>query len=128
MTFRAVANSDLSRSISLRSRAASFCPALAGGAPAGRPSACKAPASRWSRQALISDVYKPSRRSNAPLATRSHASYCARMSLLYFAVYVRRLARSGTCGSGTSPVTTDSTADGCAVIVVLIKGNSFPAL
>ena len=86
MTFRAVLSSALRRSFSLRSRVVSFSAGLAGGAPPGRARAAMAPASRWSRHALISDVYRPSRRSSAPLPARSHASYSARMSRLYFAV------------------------------------------
>jgi len=71
----------------------------------------------------------------ATVASRSNGCvYCASVHSAFATHFskrgedVQRLARSGTCGSGTSPITTDSTADGCAVIVVLIKGNSFPAL
>ncbi len=100
ITFRAVSSSVVNRWFSFRSFAASFWSWLAGGAaPEGRPSASRTARSRWSRHALINEVYRPSRRSTAPLPSRSHASYSARMSRLYFAVYVRRFALSGTCGS-----------------------------
>src|SRR5690606_3804214 len=107
----------------------SFCSGLAGPGPADRPSACRAPLSRWSRQALISEVYRPSRRSSAPLASRSHSSCSARTSRLYFAVYVRRLAFSGTCGSGTSSFMDPVCPALCGgVIVVFIRGELLPAL
>ena len=105
ITWRAVSSSPLRRWTCRRSRAASATAGSAGGAPDGRPNASSAPASRWARHALINDVYRPSRRSNAPFPARSHASYSASTSRLYFAEYVRRTARSGTCGSGTSAAT-----------------------
>lgn len=49
-----------------------------------------------------SAVQQPSRRSRAPLPALSSRSYSARISTLYFAVYMRRVARSSTRGSGTS--------------------------
>ena len=60
----------------------------AGGRPRVLPNASKPPLSRCLRHSLISDEYNPSRRINAPRPSRSAASYSAKTSALYFAVYV----------------------------------------
>lgn len=73
ITALAVSSSAVSRSFSRRNRAASRCSVVTGCAPEAPPNASKAPLSRCSRQALISEVYRPSRRSNAPRPTRSQA-------------------------------------------------------
>ncbi len=70
----------------------------------GRWPSLLAPERRY--RALGGLPLRHSRRSNAPLPSRSTASYSTRMSALYFAVYDRRDARSETCGSGTSPTRT----------------------
>src|SRR5699024_8702935 len=63
ITASALSGSARSRSFSFRSRAASFCAAVARAAPPERPSASRSPRSR---HALISEEYKPSRCSSAP--------------------------------------------------------------
>ena len=50
----------------------------------------------------MSDEYRPSRRSSAPLSDFESVSYSARMSALYFAEYrLGGRVRSGTSGSGS---------------------------
>src|SRR5439155_233989 len=56
-------------------------------------------------------LYKPSRRNSAPFSPSAAVSYSARISSLYLAVNVRRLALSGTSGSGR-PVPAPSTRPG----------------
>ena len=59
------------------------------------------PLSRWSRHEEISDEYRPSRPTNAPLAERGSASYLAKILDLYFAENCRlRPECSSTSGSG----------------------------
>jgi hypothetical protein len=53
------------------------------------------------RHAEINDVYKPSRRSSAPLPTLSRPSYSSKILALY-AEYVLDRAFTGTSGPGTS--------------------------
>jgi hypothetical protein len=52
------------------------------------------------RHAKINDVYRPSRRSSAPLPGLSRPSYSSKILALYAAEYVRDRAFAGTSGSG----------------------------
>ncbi|MFY1678702.1 recombinase family protein [Streptomyces sp. WMMC905] len=68
---------------------------------AGAASAASAPLSRCCRQFVISDEYRPSLRSKAPLACLPKVSYSARIFALYSAEYRRGPDDRGvTCGSG----------------------------
>ncbi|GLW96548.1 hypothetical protein [Microtetraspora sp. NBRC 16547] len=66
------------------------------------PGASAAPWSRAVFQLEISEEYRPSRRSSAPLPALSSCSYSCRIRALYAAEYRRAVARSRTCGSGVS--------------------------
>src|SRR5665811_1195003 len=101
ITRRAVPNSSSSRPTRWRSRALSRSTGSTGALPGFAANASSAPRSRCLRHSETSDEYRPSRRNNEPLASRSEPSYSARISNLYLAVYDRRFARSGTSGSGS---------------------------
>src|SRR5450432_1859439 len=102
ITDRAVASSASSRALAASNSAVRRLAGSAGFGPRDVDNACNAPRSRCLRHSVSNDEYRPSRRINAPLPFLSSRSYSARTSSLYWAVYVRRDARSGTCGSGTS--------------------------
>jgi hypothetical protein len=80
MTLRAFSSSPARRWFSRRSRAFSRSTGSTGGLPEGVPSAWSAPRSRCLRHSEISEVYRPSRRSSAPLPALSSRSYSARIS------------------------------------------------
>src|SRR4051812_28663377 len=102
MTLRAFSNSASARSARRRSSAISRSRRSTGLRPRGRPSCLSAPSLRCLRQYVRCDVYKPSRRSSSPTSPgRVHASARSRISSLYFAVNVRRLACSTSSGSAT---------------------------
>ena len=85
--------SRLSRTIP-RSRGSAFW------RPAGLARVASAPSSRWRRQVVINEEYRPSRRSSAPRADRGKVSYSARTLALYLAENCRRpKERSGTSGA-----------------------------
>src|SRR5438874_6926386 len=110
MTFRALPSSADRRSFSRRSRAISLSRVSAGGRPAGLANAARAPWSRWMRHAEISDVYRPSRRSRAPLPALSNDSYSSRIRALYAAEYVRDRALAAP--PGQAPRCSNSPGDG----------------
>src|SRR5215207_4771080 len=130
MTLRARSSSAARRSFSRRSRATSRSRGSAGWRPAGLANASSAPRSRWRRHSEINDVYRPSRRSSAPLPALSRRSYSSRICALYFAAYRRGpRARSGTSGSGSvvSSMAPDRPRpSGESWIVVVISGSSSP--
>ena len=78
MTLRALSSSAARRSFSRRSRATSRSRGSAGWRPAGLASASSAPRSRCLRHSEINEVYRPSRRSSAPLAALSRRSYSSK--------------------------------------------------
>jgi hypothetical protein len=101
ITVRALPSSPSSRATFASSRAISLSLGSAFGRPAGAARAALAPLSRCCRQTVISDEYRPSRRSRAPLPCLSSVSYSARILALYSAEYRRGPDDRGiTCGSG----------------------------
>src|ERR1019366_8379858 len=96
-----LSSSWASRTLSFFNREISRSRGSAFWRPEGRARAASAPWSRWRRQVVMSEEYKPSRRSIAPRADRGRVSYSARTLALYFAENCRRpKERSGTSGSG----------------------------
>ena len=101
MTFLALPSSPSSRWTCRRSRASSLSRTSAGGRPAGRANACRAPRSRCDFHAASREEYNPSRRSNEPLPALSNDSYSSKILALYAAEYRRARAFAGTSGSGS---------------------------
>jgi len=100
ITVRVLASSLARRSFSRRSRAVSRSSGSAAGRPVGLPSAASAPRSRCLRHSVISELYRPSRRSRAPLPSFDNVSYSASYKVRVLAEYVLAWARSGTSASG----------------------------
>jgi hypothetical protein len=122
MIFSAWARRPRSRSFSRRSRSASTRAGSAGLRPRVRARAWSAPASRWRRQSTRWEEYNRSRRSNAPIWPGSvQASASPRMASLYSALKRRRLAFSGTSGSGGLGMPPGSTLVRGAVIVTVMS-------
>src|SRR5206468_2391426 len=84
ITLRARSSWSRSRALSRSSRASFRSRGSAGGRPRRwpSPSPARAPLSRCLRHSEISEVYRPSRRSSAPLPALSSCSYSARIRSL----------------------------------------------
>lgn len=76
----------LKDAFSRRSRPSSCSRESPGGRPGEAVNVWRAPWSRCLRRSEINDEYKPSRRSSAPLPSRSRRSYSARILSLYCAL------------------------------------------
>lgn len=98
ITVRARPSSAVRRSFACRSRAFSRSSGLAAGRPALAPRASTAPRSRCLRHSEMSEVSNPSRRSSAPLPSRSARSYSAR---------ILSCTPPGTGGAGPAPAPAD---------------------
>src|SRR5215216_3419025 len=111
---RVRASSASSRWLRRRTRSSSTCSGVrlrARPCPA-RPAS--APASRARRHSTMWEVYRPSRRSNAPLSPGSVSrSYSARIASLYSGLNLRRRGRAGSW-SAMSP-----SCDATTVVVIL---------
>jgi len=85
-------------------------------------SAAAAPASRARRHSAMCDVYKPSRRNNAPRSVEpfGNASYSSTIDALYSAVKVRRRGLSAGSGSPIGPSWARSSND-AVVMVICVK-------
>ena len=77
--------------------------------PRGLANACNEPSRRARRQAVSCEEYRPSRRSKAPISPGARqASASSSTRSLYWALKYRRLALSGTSGSGRDTSGEDS--------------------
>jgi hypothetical protein len=95
------ANWSRSRAFSAARRAFSPSSGSAGGRPRRCCNACRAPLSRCLRHSEIREVYRPSRRSSAPLPALSSCSYSPRIrSLVGGRVLPRRPGPLGHLGVG----------------------------
>src|SRR5215216_427127 len=122
MIFSAWARRVARHSFARRSRSTSTRVGSAGFRPRVRARAWSAPASRWRRQSTRWEEYSRSRRSNAPISPGSvQASASRTMASLYSALKRRRLAFSGTSGSGGLGMASGSTLAWGAVIVTVMS-------
>src|SRR5215213_7454471 len=122
MIFSAWARRVARRSFARRSRSTSTRVGSAGFRPRVRARAWSAPASRWRRQSTRWEEYSRSRRSNAPIWPGwVQRSASRRMASLYSALKRRRLAFSGTSGSGGLGIPPRSTLVRGGVIVTVMS-------
>jgi WhiB family transcriptional regulator, redox-sensing transcriptional regulator len=126
ITLRARSSCSRSRTLSRARRANSRSRGSTGGRPRRCCSAASAPLSRCLRHSLISEVYRPSRLSSAPLPALSSCSYSSKIRSLYAAGYVLGgRGRSATSGSGTCSIGPVCSRSWAAVIVVIGSGDPF---